>query len=166
MDAEGFQRKMSGLTADGCAEEALAPLLVGGPDLDDRRRVRRRYCWPQPQSVWSGHACRRCALFALFDGEIRGTISARKREPLNTPYGRPPAAAMRLAIGRDVGAQPMRCLGLADAGDIVVLALDCEQRNAVDLGGSTRTPRSCAFGQVVPDERFPPFANRIRRQDP
>ena len=40
---------------------------------------------------------------------------------------------MRLALGRNVDAQPMRRLGLADAGNVVVLALDRQQRDAADL---------------------------------
>src|SRR5438874_12490956 len=39
---------------------------------------------------------------------------------------------VRLAFGGDVDAQPVRRLGLADAGNVVVLTLDGEQRDAAD----------------------------------
>ena len=42
---------------------------------------------------------------------------------------------VHLAIGRDVGAKAVRGFGLADAGNIVVLALDGHQRDALDHRG-------------------------------
>src|SRR6202035_2709480 len=39
------------------------------------------------------------------------------------------------ALGGNVEAQPVRRLGLSEARDIVVLALDREQRDAADAGG-------------------------------
>ena len=48
---------------------------------------------------------------------------------------------MGLAIGRNVDAQPVRRLGLSDAGNIVVLALDREQGDAADAAGIDRPSR-------------------------
>src|SRR5256885_13666511 len=47
---------------------------------------------------------------------------------------------MRLALGRDVDAQRMRGLGLPDAGNVVVLALDRHQADAADRSGIDRHP--------------------------
>ena len=57
---------------------------------------------------------------------------------------------MRLAIGRNVAAQAVRRFGLADAGNIVVLALDREQRHALDRG---RIDRPAAMGHLALRQR-------------
>ena len=48
---------------------------------------------------------------------------------------------MRLVLGRNVDAQRVRGLGLADAGNVVVLAFDRQQRDARIAAGSTGRPR-------------------------
>ncbi len=53
---------------------------------------------------------------------------------------------MRLAVGRDVDAKGMRRLGLTDAGNIVLFALDREQRAIADR---RRIDRLSAMGHLA-----------------
>jgi hypothetical protein len=60
---------------------------------------------------------------------------------------------VRLAIRRNVRAELVRRLGLADAGNVVLLALDGEQRDIADGDGSTaRRDASSRLSAAMLDE--------------
>ena len=74
-------------------------------------------------------------------GHARGDLGAEARAVEHAVMADAGLQPMRLAVGRDVHAKPMRRLGLADAGNVVVLALDRQQRDAADRRRIDRRPR-------------------------
>ena len=66
-------------------------------------------------------------------GDTRRDIGAEARAVEHAVMADPRLQIMRLGVGRNVRAQNVRGLGLADRGNVVVLAFDREQRDALDL---------------------------------
>ena len=87
-------------------------------------------------------------------GDARRDLGAEARAVEHAVMADGRLQVMRLVVGRNVRAQPMRRLGLADAGNVVVLALDRHQARRADLRRIDRTAamRHLALRQRVADE--------------
>ena len=110
----------------------------------------------QPTTLTSGRraVCGRPLLREHEIGDARRDLGAEARAVEHAVVADAELQIMRLALRRNVDAQPVRGLGLADAGNVVVLAFDGEQRGVADLARIDRPAavRHLALRQRVAHE--------------
>ena len=91
-------------------------------------RVRRR--WSAPRAVGGDEI-----------GDARRDLGAEARAVEDAVMADLRLHVVGAHVGRDVDADVVRRLGLADAGNVVVLAFDGQQRDVRIAAGSTGSPR-------------------------